>query len=53
MDDDPWMTDVEKTLLETLIFKYVYFDTMIDVTVKKGEERTSIENGEAVQNPKN
>ena len=25
---------------------------MIDVTVKKREERTSIENGEAVQNPK-
>ena len=33
------MTYVEKTLLEILIFKYVYFDTMIDVTVKKREQR--------------
>ena len=29
---------MEKTLSETLIFKYVYFDTVIDVTVKKREQ---------------
>ena len=33
------MTYVEKTLLETLIFKNVYFDTMISFTVKKREQR--------------
>ena len=32
------MTHVEKTLFESLIFKYVYYDTMIDVTVKKREQ---------------
>ena len=33
------MTYVEKTLFETVIFKHVQFDTMIDVTVKKREQR--------------
>ena len=33
------MTDVQKHSFEILIFKYVYFDTMIDVTVKKREQR--------------
>ena len=33
-----FLTYMEKTLFETLIFKYVYFDTMIDVTVKKREQ---------------
>ena len=42
MDYDSWMTHAEKTLFETLIFKYAYFDTMIDVTVKK-RERNSLE----------
>ena len=51
------MTHVEKTLFENLIFKYVYFDTMMDVTVKKREQRIGIlyfqywEQG-SVQNPK-
>ena len=39
LDYNSWMTDVEKTFFETLIFKYVYFDTMIDVTMKKREQR--------------
>ena len=39
LDYNSWMTDVEKTLFEILIFKYVYFDTMIDVTMKKREQR--------------
>ena len=39
LDYDSWMTDVEKTLLETLVFKYVYFDTVMDVTVKQREQR--------------
>ena len=39
LDYDSWMTDVEKIFFETLIFKYVYFGTMIDVTVKKREQR--------------
>ena len=38
LDTDSWMTYVKKILLETLIFKNVYFDTMIDVTVKKREQ---------------
>ena len=33
-----WQT-CRKHSFETLIFKYVYFDTMIDVTVKKREQR--------------
>ena len=32
---DSWMTYVEKILLDTLIFKCAYFDTMIDVPVMK------------------
>ena len=39
---DSWMTHVEKTLLETLIFKCVYFDTMTDSTAKKREQRIEI-----------
>ena len=38
LDCDSWMTYVKKILLKTLIFKNVYFDTMIDVTVKKREQ---------------
>ena len=34
LDYDSWMTHVEKIYFETLIFKNVHFDTMIDVTVK-------------------
>ena len=33
-----WQT-CRKHPFETLVFKYVYFDTMIDVTVKKREQR--------------
>ena len=32
------MTYVGKTLFETVIFKFVHFDTMIDVTVKTREQ---------------
>ena len=39
LDSDSWMTYVEETLFEILIFKYVYFDTMTDVTLKKREQR--------------
>ena len=42
LDYNSWMTDVEKTFFETLIFKYVYFDTMIDVTMKKREQRIAM-----------
>ena len=51
-----WQT-CRKHSLENLIFKYVYFDTMIDVTVKKREQRIGRlyfqywERG-SVQNPK-
>ena len=38
LDCDSWMRHVEKTF-EILIFKYVSFDTMLDVTVKKREQR--------------
>ena len=38
LDFDSLMTYVEKTLLENLIFKYVYFDTLVDVTVKMREQ---------------
>ena len=49
--------NVEKTLLKILIFEYVYFDTMIDVTVKKREQRIGrwyfqYWERESVQNPK-
>ena len=33
------MTYVEKILFETFSFKNVYFDTVIDVTVKKREQK--------------
>ena len=51
------MTYVEKTLFEIVIFKYVYFDTMIDVTVKKRKQRIGrlyfqYWERESVQNPK-
>ena len=49
LDYDSWMTYVEKALFEILIFKYVYFDTMIDVTSESnvlGGYTSSIENGE-------
>ena len=36
------MTHVEKIFFEILIFKYVHFDTMIDVTAKKREQRIGI-----------
>ena len=57
LDYDSWMTYVEKTLFEILIFKYVYFLTMIDVTVKKREQRIGrffFQNWEreSAQNPK-
>ena len=38
LDYDSWMTYVEKILFETIIVKYVYFDTMMDGTVKKREQ---------------
>ena len=44
LDSDSWMTYVEKILFETVISKYVYFDTMIDFTVKKREQRIGIWN---------
>ena len=37
-DWDSRMTRVEKTLFEILSFKYVYFDTMMDVTVEMREQ---------------
>ena len=57
MDYDSWMTYLEKTLFETLIFKYVHFDTMIDVAAKKREQRVGILYFQqcervSVQNPK-
>ena len=57
LDYDSWMTDVQKHSFEILIFKYVYFDTMIDVTVKKREQRIGMlyfqyYERESVHNPK-
>ena len=37
-DDDSCIIYVKKKF-ETLIFKYIYFDTMIDVTVKKRQQK--------------
>ena len=34
-----WMTDVQKTFFETLMFKYVWFDTMMNVKEKRREKR--------------
>ena len=52
-----WHTRRRHSLFEILIFKYVYFDTMIDVTVKKREQRIGmlyVQHWErrSVQNPK-
>ena len=57
LDYNSWMTDVEKTFFETLIFKYVNFDTMIDVTMKKREQRIAMwyfqyRERRTLQNPK-
>ena len=53
------MTHVEKTVFEILIFnfKYVYLDTLVDVTVKKREQRIGMLyfqywERESVRNPK-
>ena len=57
LDYDSWMTYVEKILFETLIFKYVYFDTMTNITAKKREQRlgdytSSVVNGGVYKIPK-
>ena len=51
------MTDVQKHSFESIILKYVYFDTMLDVTVKKQEQRIGMLYFQywerwSVQNPK-
>ena len=40
LDHTSWMTDVEKTILETLTLKYVCFDTMMNV--EREEVRANI-----------
>ena len=53
----PGLQTCRKHSFELLIFECVYFDTMIDVTVKKREQRSGMlyfqyQERESVQNPK-